>query len=129
VTVIDASVLVAAAVDAGGDGEWAETQLAEGELIAPEIVLAEATNVLRRLEIAGKLTPLAAGAAMEDLLSLPLLLLPYRPFAERAWELRSTCTIYDAWYVAIAEELCQPLATLDARLAAAPGPKCDFISP
>lgn len=128
-TVIDASVLVAAAVDSSADGEWAESQLAAEELVAPEIVLPEAMNVLRRLELAERLTTLAAGAAMEDLLSLPLVLLPYGPFSDRAWALRATCTIYDAWYVAIAEELDQPLATLDARLASAPGPRCDFLLP
>ena len=54
---------------------------------------------------------------------------PFEPFAERVWELRNTLTSYDAWYVAVAEALDLPLATLDARLARAPGPKCKFLLP
>lgn len=53
-------------------------------------------------------------------------LFPYAPFASRVWELREDVTCYDAWYVAIAEALSAPLATLDARLANAPGPRCRF---
>jgi predicted nucleic acid-binding protein len=50
------------------------------------------------------------------------------PFAERIWELRHAITSYDAWYVAIAEALRLPLATLDKRLARARGPKCEFLT-
>jgi predicted nucleic acid-binding protein len=35
----------------------------------------------------------------------------------------------DAWYVALAEALDVPLATLDVRLAAASGPRCVFLTP
>jgi predicted nucleic acid-binding protein len=38
-------------------------------------------------------------------------------------------TAYDAWYVAIAEALELPLATLDRRLVAANGPRCEFATP
>jgi predicted nucleic acid-binding protein len=53
----------------------------------------------------------------------------FSPFAARAWELRSKVTSYDAWYVAVAEELDLSLATLDRRLAAASGPRCRFLLP
>ena len=36
---------------------------------------------------------------------------------------------YDAWYVALAEFLGVQLATLNARLARAPGPRCGFWLP
>ena len=52
-----------------------------------------------------------------------------KPFAQRAWELRHNLTSYDAWYVAVAEALGLPLATLDEGLARASGPKCDFLTP
>ena len=48
--VVDSSVLVAALVDSGPQGIWAEDIVASGSLHAPELVRAEATNVLRRLE-------------------------------------------------------------------------------
>ncbi len=54
ITVPDASVLVAALVDAGPEGRWARSVLARGTLAGPELLFAEATNVLRRLEQAGQ---------------------------------------------------------------------------
>jgi predicted nucleic acid-binding protein len=36
---------------------------------------------------------------------------------------------YDGVYVALAELLDAPLAPLHQRLAAAPGPRCDFTTP
>ncbi len=127
--VVDASVLVAALSDSGAEGTWAEPILASGGLVAPHLVLAEATNVFRRLELAGKLGRLEAGAAARDLLDIELTLVPFAPFGERIWELRRNVTSYDAWYVAVAEELDLPLATLDRALAAARGPRCRFLLP
>jgi predicted nucleic acid-binding protein len=49
-TVVDTSVLVAALVGAGAQGEWAERGIAAGSLHAPELALVETTNILRRLE-------------------------------------------------------------------------------
>jgi predicted nucleic acid-binding protein len=127
--VVDASVLVAATVDTGPEGLWAEQVLVDGPLAAPSLVLAEATNILRRLEAAGRLGRLEATAAQEDLLRLDIELFPFEPIAGRVWELRSNLTSYDAWYVAIAESLDLPLATLDGRLTRAPGPACRFLIP
>jgi predicted nucleic acid-binding protein len=36
---------------------------------------------------------------------------------------------YDAWYVALAEALRLPLATIDERLVKAHGPACDILTP
>lgn len=127
--VVDASLLVAATTDGGAEGTWAEEVLGAGGLVAPHLALVEATNILRRLELAGRLSRLEAGAAAHDLLLLDLELVPFAPFAERVWELRANVTSYDAWYVAVAEELDLPLATLDRPLAAAPGPHCRFLLP
>lgn len=127
--VVDASVLVAFTSDGGEAGDWSDGVVAGGDLVAPHLVLAEATNVLRRLELAGRLSRLEAGAAAHDLQFLDLQLVPFAPFADRVWELRQNVTSYDAWYVALAEELDLPLATLDRRLAAADGPRCRFLLP
>jgi predicted nucleic acid-binding protein len=43
------------------------------------------------------------------------------------WQLRHNVTTYDAAYVALAELLALPLLTSDARLAAAPGLRCQVI--
>ncbi len=54
-------------------------------------------------------------------------LLPYHLVAGRAWELRANLSVYDAFYVAIAEEIDAPLATIDHRLTRAPGSRCRFV--
>ena len=127
--VVDASVLVAALVDSGREGTWAESAVAEGSLAGPELVLAEASNVLRRLERAGAISCLEANSAHRDLLRLDLELFPFAPFADRVWALRSNLTSYDAWYVALAEVLDCPLVTIDRKLGHASGPRCEIIVP
>lgn len=127
--VVDASVLVAATTDGGLEGTWAEGVLAEGNVVAPHLVLVEATNILRRLEASRVLTRLEATAAQQDLLALDLVLVPFEPFAERVWALRRNVTSYDAWYVAVAEAFGLSLATLDRRLSRAAGPACRFRLP
>ena len=127
--VVDASVLVTATVDCGAEGNWAETTLSGRRLVAPHLVLVEATSALSKLERTGVLAAPVAAAAAARLTTLPLDLVSFEPFASRVWELRNNLSAYDAWYVAIAEVIGAPLATLDRRLAAAPGPRCDFLVP
>jgi predicted nucleic acid-binding protein len=128
-TVVDSSVLVAALVDVGPHGAWAEETLTRGSLHAPQLILAEATNILRRLERAKAITTPDACAAQEDLMQLDIDLFAFEPFSERIWELRHNVTSYDAWYVAVAEALELPLATLDERLCRANGVACKFLRP
>ena len=127
--VVDSSVLVESLVGVRSEGEWAESALAAGARAAPELALAEATNVLRRLELAGDISRLEATSAHRDLLRLDLELFPFAPYAERIWALRGNLTSYDAWYVALAEALDCPLMTLDRRLGRASGPTCEITVP
>ena len=127
--VVDASVLVAALVDSGREGRWAESVVARGSLTGPELVLAESCNVLRRLERTAKISGLEANSAHRDLLRLDLELFSFAPFAGRVWELRGNLSSYDAWYVALAEAFECPLATLDRRIGRATGPVCEVIVP
>jgi predicted nucleic acid-binding protein len=127
--VIDASVLVAALVDSGPDGLWSEQIMGQGFVVSPELVVVESLNILRRLESAGLLTKLEASSAQRDLHDLEIELLPVRPFEDRIWQLRRNLTCYDAWYVAVAEALELPLATLDRHLTRATGPECSFRIP
>ncbi len=126
--VLDASLVVSALVDSGPEGTWAEGLLAAGSLAAPHLMPVEAANILRRAALAGAITADTASIAHADLLALRVDLFPYAPFAERVWDLRGSVTSYDAWYVALAEYLDCPLATLDGKLAAAPGPRCAFTT-
>ena len=127
--VIDASLVVAALVDTGPDGTWADEILASDVLVAPHLMPAEVANILRRAALSGDITAETAALAHADLLALRVDLFPYAPFAARIWELRPNVTAYDAWYVALAESLDASLATLDIRLSEASGPRCRFRVP
>ena len=124
--VVDASVVVSALIDSGPEGTWAEQLLSSDDLAAPHLMPVEAANILRLAALAGDVSQDSASMAHGDLLMLPVELFPYEPFAARVWELRASVTAYDAWYVALAELLGVPLATLDKRLTRAPGSRCEF---
>lgn len=127
--VVDAGLVVAALVDSGPAGRWAEEQLATDHLAAPHLMPVEAANILRRADLTGGISADTASMAYEDLLDLRVDLFPYGPFASRVWELRRNVTAYDAWYVALAESLQAQLATLDKRLSRASGCRCAFQTP
>jgi predicted nucleic acid-binding protein len=128
--VVDASVVVAALVDGGDLGRWAEDVLLSGRpLAAPHLLPVEAANVLRRAVQAGEVSADSASLAHADMRALRIEFFPYDTVASRAWELRDNLTLYDAWYVALAELLDAELATLDGRLTRAPGTQCAFMVP
>lgn len=127
--VVDASSVVAALVVLGSDGDWARGILEDGDLSAPHLLPVEVAHALRREAGSGRIAQEVASLAFADLQRLPVNLLDFEPFGERIWELRHTLTPYDAWYVAIAESLDAPLATLDVRLTGSPGPRCRFVTP
>ena len=127
--IVDASVLVSALVGSGTEGRWSELLIEENQMSAPELVMAETINSLRRLEGSGQITRREADSAFRDLLDFEISLHPFEPFAGRIWELRFNLTSYDAWYVALAESLDCPLATLDARISRATGPTCEVLLP
>jgi predicted nucleic acid-binding protein len=127
--VVDSSALAAALIDSGTDGEWARAQMAQQDLAAPDHLLVEVSNVLRRAVLGGLIGHDVAALAQRDLLQVPVGLFPFQPLAERVWELHPTVTAYDAAFVALAEGLQAPLVTLDRRLARASGPRCAFVTP
>ena len=128
ITVIDASVVIAALVDHGDSGHWAEAIILRDNLAAPELMLIEASNVLRRLESNGAIGNHEAESAAQQLLNLDILLYPFKPLAEVVWSFRNNITSYDATYVALANSLAAPLATLDLRLASQTD-FCEFLTP
>ena len=127
--VVDASVVVAALLDSGPDGHWAEECLARAQLCAPHLMPVEAANIIRRAGLSGEVSRDVTTLAHHQLLALRCELFAYEPLAERAWALRANLTTYDACYVALAEALECELATLDFRLARATGPQCRFSLP
>lgn len=109
-------------------GTWARSVLADG-IVAPHLMPVEVTNVLRRDVLNKEMSDDVASMTLGLLMNFPVELFPYEPFAERVWELRRTVNPYDGWYVALAEVLGAPLVTLDAKLARASGPRCEFVTP
>ena len=114
---------------ADADGLWAESVIAGERLVAPRMLPAECSNILRRMEIAGEITPAEAAIAHGDVLDANVELHSFAPFAERVWQLRHNVTSYDAWYIALAEWLGCPVVTLDRRLSRASGPTCEILTP
>ncbi len=123
--VVDASVLAPALGDDGDDGDLARSRLRGERLAAPELVDLEVPSVLRRLLSTGRLPLRRAQLALSDLLVLPLQRVPHRVLLPRCWELRDNLSIYEASYVALAEQLSTVLVTADSRLANAPGVGCE----
>ncbi|MGQ0680487.1 MAG: type II toxin-antitoxin system VapC family toxin [Actinomycetota bacterium] len=126
---IDASAVVAGLLDDGLAGRWAEAVLLSEALAAPHLMPVEVASILRRSAAAGIISAGRATEAHAHLLALRVELFPYEPLARRVWELRHNVTPYDAWYVALAEAIDAPLATLDQRLAQATGTRCRFETP
>lgn len=124
--VVDASVLAPALADDGPDGDAARARMRGQSLVAPELVDLETMSVIRRRSRAGHVDPRRARLAGTDLVDLPLRRDSHRPLLPRCWELRENLTIYDAAYVALAELLNVILLTADARLASAPGTRCEI---
>jgi predicted nucleic acid-binding protein len=123
-TVIDASVVFVALTAADRRGAAARRAL-DDDLAAPTMVRAEVASALRGETWAGRLDERAGSRALTRCTALPITLFPIEPHLPRVWDLRHNVTPYDAWYVALAEALDAPLLTTDARLARAPGIRCE----
>lgn len=123
--VVDAGVIVTALADDGEDGDRARARIRDQRLAAPHLLDLEVVSSWRRLAAAGAVDDRRARLALEDLRTLRLERVAHRPLLPRCWELRGNLTVYDAAYVALAELLDATLLTADARLAGAPGIRCD----
>jgi len=127
--VVDASFITAALQSNDDIASWAAETMSGHVPAAPHLMPVEVASSLRRAERLGQLSAGVSAMAHGDLGDLGIDLYPYEPFAERVWEMRHTISSYDAWYIAIAEALEAPLATLDLRLTRAKGPRCEFVTP
>lgn len=127
--VLDASVLFEVVADTPA-AESVRQHLDLGdEVSAPHSIDAEVLAVIETHHRSGVLDATAAAQAVEDLRSWPGERWSHRPLIARAWELRPNVRAYDALYVALAEAMDATLLTLDRRLAAAPGPRCEIVVP
>lgn len=124
--VLDASAAVAAFAEQTGRGSRLLTRISEaGEISVPAHYYVEAANALRGLERGGVLDTPAMLGSLRDLSDLAVT--EYSvvgPLLDRAIELRANATVYDALYIALAEQLECSVVTADTKLAAIPGIRC-----
>jgi predicted nucleic acid-binding protein len=130
VRVLDASVVTDAMAVGGTVGDRARRLIAaETRLHLPAIAGAEVTSALRAMVRRGSLSAGDARTAAVRTARLRARRYPFEPFLERVWQLRENVTVYDAWYVALAEALDALLVTSDDRLRRAEGPHCAVLTP
>ena len=125
--VLDASAAVALLVDSGPVGADVGATLLQHEIAYPSLLPYEVASALRRLAASDAITQQLAALSLHDVSLLNGQAFEFAELADRVWELRHNVSTYDAAYVALAELLEVPLLTLDARLRAAPGPRCQFV--
>jgi predicted nucleic acid-binding protein len=115
-TVFDASVLVDALVVAGRAGDEARMAPRDCSVLhVPAIFKAEATSAVRSMQARGEVSLGRARSAVSKIKLVQTVQYPFEPFVDRVWELRHNLSVYDGWYVALAESLDTSLVTADRR--------------
>ena len=86
--------------------------------IAPELLMAEAANVINKKQLSGELSESEGDQLLSDILSVPIRLFPHRPILPRTFELARAhnLTVYDTLYLALAEEHGAVIFTGDRKL-------------
>jgi predicted nucleic acid-binding protein len=94
---------------------------AGASIVAPPLLLAECTSVIRRYVFNQLLTAGEAAVAIADLAALDVTIVPDTPARCRAasdWAVQlGQMRAYDGFYLALAQALAAPLYTGDKRLA------------
>ncbi len=124
--IVDASCLYEVVADAARADDVRGRLAADPDHAAPSVVDVEVVGVIRRHFLLGRLDATAADQAVEDLRDWPGERFGHRPLLGRVWELKGSLRTWDGFYVALAEALNATLITADARLAKAPGLRCDI---
>ncbi|MBX7434579.1 PIN domain-containing protein [Mycobacterium sp. Y57] len=100
----------------------AVAQRLRGEAVhAPAHFDVEVMGAVRRAVMRRLISDHEGLVAVADFLSLPVRRWPTKPFVSRAYQLRSTHSVADGLYIALAEGFDVPLVTCDGRLARSHG--------
>jgi predicted nucleic acid-binding protein len=95
---------------------WVEDSI---EVIAPTLIVFEASSVLRNKVFRGILDEVDASEMMEKIRNLELSLIYAKEFMEVAWEIGKTLkapNLYDSYYLAVAKFFGVPFWTADEKL-------------
>jgi predicted nucleic acid-binding protein len=86
--------------------------------IAPELLLAEAANVINKKQLTGELSKSESDQLLSNILSVPIRLFPHRPILPRAFDLARghNLSVYDTLSLALAEEHGAVIFTGDRKL-------------
>ena len=123
--VLDTSALVRAYVPDGPvpvnlSTAFGQVESGESVLVAPELILAETGQVLRRKSDRGEMSQSEATELLDSVLELPIRTLSHRELISRSLDLATETglTVYDALYLAAAERSSGILITADDALHA-----------
>ena len=86
--------------------------------IAPELLLAEAANVINKKRMSGELDGNESDQLLSDLLAVPIRLFPHQPLIIQAFKLarEHNLTVYDTLYLALAEDHGAVIYSADRKL-------------
>ena len=102
----------------------------EIRLIAPHFFDAETNGAVRKKVYSGEITVKLGDIAFEKLKRFPVHMLPTQNLLDRSWEIAKQFRLrwlYDAFYVALAEEMACVLWTADMELYNAVKDQLDFV--
>ncbi|MGH8826672.1 MAG: type II toxin-antitoxin system VapC family toxin, partial [Jiangellaceae bacterium] len=119
--VVDAGCFVEVAL-ATPRGLRVADALSDAALFVPELFDVEVGSVLARLERAREITRDSADLAHNRLAAFPAQRISHEMLRDRAWNLRASLRIADAYYVSCCVAVSGSLITTDGRLARAPLP-------
>jgi predicted nucleic acid-binding protein len=128
VIVVDASVVVQFLIKSAVSPHVVSLIAGEDVLAAPALLDYEAISALRRLTLAGEISDVGAQSALANLADLRIDRYEIEPLIDRIWSLRRSLTVYDASYVALAEQLDLPLHTTDSKLAKSRGHRARIVA-
>ena len=125
--VVDANVVVQAALESAGLG-----RIAAYELIAPPIMPSEAVSTLHEMRFRREISAELARIALDRLAGFAYEVRRPPELAPVAWRIADSlgwAKTYDAEYVALAQLVECRLVTLDARLARGAGRLVEVVGP
>ena len=126
--VVDSSAWVSGALGSDERSEQVINQLEMfDEWWAPEAFDLEVLYALRANLVRGSMSMRDFVHQAKQLMRAPIERMSTTSLNVRIASLAPSVSTYDAAFVAVAELLDAPLITTDARLARAPGPRCEFL--